>query len=58
MALSWNEIRENAIRFSKEWNDSKDEDADAKPFWDALFNVFGVPRQRVATFEKKVNKAV
>jgi len=55
MALGWNEIRENAIRFSKEWKDAKDEDADGKSFWDGLFNVFGVPRQRVATFEKKVN---
>jgi len=23
MALGWNEIRENAIRFSKEWKDAK-----------------------------------
>lgn len=57
MPLSWNEIRIRATKFAKDWADAVDEDADAKSFWDALFDVYGVPRKRVATFEKKVDKA-
>lgn len=56
MPLSWNEIRTRATKFSKEWSDATDEDADAKSFWDALFEVYGVPRKRFATFEKRVEK--
>jgi type I restriction-modification system DNA methylase subunit len=56
MALSWREIKERAIAFSKEWEDTCNEDADAKSFLDAFFNVFGVPRRRVATFEERVKK--
>ena len=32
MALSWNEIKERAVTFSKEWENTESEDADAKPF--------------------------
>ena len=56
MPLSWNEIRTRATKFSKEWADATDEDADAKSFWDALFAVYGVPRNRFAIFEKRVEK--
>lgn len=54
MALSWNEIKDRALRFSKEWEDESREDAEAKSFLDGFFNVFGVPRRRVATFEERV----
>ncbi|NOU23903.1 MAG: class I SAM-dependent DNA methyltransferase, partial [Methyloglobulus sp.] len=40
-----------------EWADESSEDAEAKSFWDAFFNVFGVPRRRVATFEQPVKKS-
>lgn len=43
------------MAFSKEWKDEYNEDAEAKSFWDGFFNVFGVPRRRVATFEEKVH---
>jgi hypothetical protein len=56
MALSWNEIRTRAIQFSKEWKDETSEDAEAKSFWDAFFNVFGISRRRVASFESRVTK--
>jgi len=56
MALSWNEIKDRALQFSKEWKDDFNEDAEAKSFMDDFFNVFGVPRRRVATFEKKIKK--
>lgn len=57
MPLSWNEIRTNAIAFSKEWADDSSEDAEAKSFWDDFFRVFGVPRRRVAVYERLVSKA-
>ena len=56
MALSWNEIKARAIAFSKEWENETSEDAEAKSFWDDFFNVFGISRRRVATFETKVTK--
>ncbi len=56
MPLSWNEIKDRALKFSREWGDAASEDADAKSFWDAFFGVFGVSRRRVATFEQKVKK--
>jgi hypothetical protein len=56
MALSWNEIKSRAIEFSKEWKDDFNEHAEAKSFMDAFFNVFGIPRRRVATFEQRVKK--
>jgi hypothetical protein len=57
MQLSWNEIRDRALRFSREWADETSEDAEAKSFWDAFFNVFGVTRRRLASFEEPVKKA-
>lgn len=57
MPLSWNEIRDRATAFAYEWQHETSEDAEAKSFWDGLFEVFGVPRRRVATFEEHVTKA-
>ena len=56
MPLSWNEIKDRARRFSREWAEEASEDAEAKSFWDAFFEVFGVSRRRVATFERRVKK--
>lgn len=56
MVLSWNEIKERAVKFSKEWADTKNEEADAKSFMDAFFDVFGISRKKVGTFEEKVKK--
>lgn len=56
MPLSWNEIKDRALTFSREWADAESEDADAKTFWDSFFNVYGVDRRRVASFERKVKK--
>jgi hypothetical protein len=57
MPLSWNEIKDRALKFSHEWGDESSEDAEAKSFWDAFFTVFGVSRRRVATFEEPVKKS-
>ncbi len=56
MALSWNEIKDRALRFSKEWADTTNEEADAKPFLVEFFNVFGISSKRVGTFEHRVKK--
>ncbi|KHJ39424.1 hypothetical protein PBAC_04100 [Pedobacter glucosidilyticus] len=56
MALSWNEIKERAVLFSKEWADTFNEEAEAKSFIEAFFNVFGITRKRVGTFEHRVKK--
>lgn len=56
MALSWNEIKERALKFSKEWADTTNEEADAKPFLVEFFNVFGISSKRVSTFEYRVKK--
>jgi len=56
MPLSWNEIKSRAVTFSNEWKDTFNENADAKPFLDDFFNVFGITRRKQATFEHKVKK--
>ncbi|WP_035673070.1 DNA methyltransferase [Flavobacterium sp. 83] len=56
MALSWNEIKDRALRFSKEWENTTNEEADAKPFLDAFFDVFGITRKKIGTFEHRVKK--
>ena len=56
MPLSWNEIKSRALQFSKEWNTTTNEEADAKPFLDAFFDVFGITRKKIGTFEHRVKK--
>jgi hypothetical protein len=56
MPISWNEIRSRALSFSKEWANETSEDAEAKSFWDGFFQVFGISRKRVASFEEPVKK--
>ena len=47
MVLSWNEIKERAIYFFKEWADTANEEADAKPFLVEFFTVFGISSKQV-----------
>lgn len=56
MPLSWNEIKDRALRFSREWAQESSEDAEAKSFWDGFFHIFGISRRRVATFERRVKR--
>lgn len=44
-ALSWNEIRQNAIQFAREWKGARDECAESQTFWSELFQVFGGHRR-------------
>ena len=56
MALSWNEINDRALKFSNEWIDETRERAEKDSFWNDFFEVFGISRRRVATFEEPVKK--
>ena len=50
--LSWNEIRDRALKFSREWATVERETAEAQSFWNAFFEVFGKARRTVAAFEE------
>ncbi len=56
MPISWNEIRHRAIAFSKEWTGVRREQAEGQTFWNEFFNVFGMRRRTVASFEEPVRK--
>ena len=56
MPLSWNEIRHRAIAFSNEWTGVTSERAEKQTFWNEFFNVFGIRRRVVASFEEPVKK--
>lgn len=52
--LNWNEIQKRAILFSKEWQNEYSEKAESQTFWNEFFNIFGISRRRVASFEFQV----
>jgi hypothetical protein len=56
MPLSWNEIRHRAIKFANDWNKAASEAADKQTFWNEFFEVFGIARKTVASFEAPVKK--
>ena len=56
MPLSWNEIKQRAVKFSKDWEDVTEESAESQTFLNEFFEIFGVSRRRVSTFEKPVKK--
>ncbi|MBS0188597.1 MAG: class I SAM-dependent DNA methyltransferase [Planctomycetes bacterium] len=54
MRLSVSEIRSRAMKFAAEWANVASERAEAQSFWTDLFDVFGIRRRAVASFEEKV----
>ena len=56
MRLSWNEIRSRAANFSNEWSDATYERGESQSFYNDFFNIFGVKRRKVASFEEPVKK--
>jgi len=56
MALRWNEIKDRALKLTKEWEGESRERAEKDSFWNDFFNVFGISRRRLATFEEPVKK--
>lgn len=56
MRLSWNEIRQRAAAFSRDWAGQGYEKGQTQLFYRDFFEVFGVPVRRVASFEEPVRK--
>ncbi|PWU15469.1 MAG: SAM-dependent methyltransferase [Verrucomicrobia bacterium] len=56
MPISWNEIRHNAIRFAHDWAGATSEAAEKQTFWNEFFDVFGIRRRVVASFEEPVRQ--
>jgi hypothetical protein len=56
MPLTQQEIKSRAYAFVKEWEDTSRERAEAQTFWNDFFNIFGLSRRRVASFEEPVKK--
>jgi hypothetical protein len=54
--LSWNEIKARAHTFVREWEGEQRERAEAQSFWNQFFNIFGITRRRVVTFERHVQR--
>ncbi len=52
--LTWNEVREKAVQFARDWQQATSEAADKQSFWNEFFAVFGRDRRTVATFEVAV----
>src|SRR2546426_7598296 len=52
--LSWNEVRDRAIKFSRSWAGTTSERAEKQTFWNEFFEVFGLRRRSVASFEEPV----
>ena len=55
MRLSWNEIRARAARFAEDWKDAAYEKGETQSFYNDFFNVFGIQRRTVASYEQHVN---
>ena len=57
MPISWNEISNRAIKFSKEFEGDTREKAESQTFWNSFFDIFGISRRRVAYFEAQTKYA-
>ena len=56
MRLSWNEVRARAAAFSHEWRDASYEKGETQSFYNEFFEVFGVRRRTVASYETHVSR--
>src|SRR5229473_5208381 len=54
MHLSWNEIRARAAKFASDWKDAHYERGETQSFYNDFFEIFGVRRRRVASYEQPV----
>lgn len=50
--LTWEEMRNRAHVFVKDWDGEVRERAEKDSFWNEFFGIFGVSRRRVAVFEQ------
>jgi hypothetical protein len=56
MHLSLNEKRSRAAKFAEEWKTAGYERGQSQTFYNEFFEIFGVKRRRVASFEEPVKK--
>jgi hypothetical protein len=56
MRLSFNEIRARAAEFARQWAGAQYEKGETQSFYNDFFDVFGVARRKVASFEEPVKK--
>lgn len=56
MRLSWNEIRVRAAAFARDFANAHYEKGEMQTFYNEFFGIFGVKRQSVAVYEKRVEK--
>lgn len=52
--LSWNEVRDRAIKFSRRWKETDSERSEKQTFWNKFFDVFGIRGASLASFEENV----
>ena len=55
MRLDWNDIKARAAKFAEDWNGAQYERGETQTFYNEFFQLFGVTRRRVASFEHGVN---
>ncbi len=54
--LNTNEVRARAAKFAEEWKNAHYEKGETQSFYNDFFNVFGVKRRQVATFEEPIKR--
>ena len=54
MRLGWDEIKRRAKAFSEEWAEAHYEKGETQSFYNDFFEIFGVKRRQVATYEQRV----
>jgi hypothetical protein len=54
--LNWTEIRDRAVKFTRDWKTETREAGEYQTFWNEFFEVFGVKRRSVAIYQKAVEK--
>jgi hypothetical protein len=56
MLLSTSEVKARAAAFAREWKDARYERGETQTFYNEFFEVFGMKRRRVASFEEPVRR--
>lgn len=52
--LNWRDVQEQAELFIPKYQDAKDEDRDAKPFWKDLLKIYNIDARQIGAFEERV----
>jgi hypothetical protein len=55
MRLDWNDIKARAAKFAADWKDAHYERGESQTFYNEFFELFGITRRRVASFEHGVD---